>query len=67
MAQSKKTENVEKISRLICCDRGYDPNHKEPGNCPRIDGRFKDGEPWHYLWRECAPLSRKIIKALGKT
>jgi len=58
---SKFTELEEKIARIICEDKGYDPDYLEPGPEPITDKILNNGDPAHYLWREFTPLARKII------
>lgn len=57
----KFVELEEKIARMICEDRGYNPDSFEPGTEPIIDAISENGDPVHYLWREFTPLARKII------
>jgi hypothetical protein len=56
---------IEKVARILCEDRGYDPDKLEPGNLPRVDGKCKNGDPGHYIWREFVPLAKKIIKSVS--
>jgi len=61
----------EKIARMICEDRGYDPNRLVPdrlipGNLPKTkkDGVCPNGDPGHFVWRQFVPLAKKIITAI---
>ena len=54
----------EKIARIICEDRGYDPDRLEPGNLPRKDGVCPNGDPGHFMWRQFVPLAKRIITAI---
>jgi hypothetical protein len=51
---------VKQIARVLCEDRGYDPDQLEPGNVPCVDGVCPNGDPGHYMWREFMPLALKI-------
>jgi hypothetical protein len=57
----KFVELEEKIAKIICEARGYNPDSFEPGTEPIVDAISENGDPVHYLWREFTPLARKII------
>lgn len=57
-------KNTMKIAKIICEDRGYNPNDLEPGNLPTTDGICPNGDQGHYRWRDFVPLAKKIIKML---
>jgi hypothetical protein len=61
---STKEFHVELVARIICHDRGYDPDMLEPGDVPQIDGTCSDGSNGHYFWREFTELAEKIITAI---
>lgn len=56
--------NVKKIAKVICEDKGIDPFYLEPGDGLGIDGVCPNGDPGHYMWREFASLARKILRVL---
>jgi len=55
---------IEIIARIICKDRGRDPDELEPGDLPKIDGICKNGDPGHFTWRQEISLAKKILDAL---
>jgi len=58
-------KKVEIIARIICKERGYNPDEMEPGDLPITDRILANGDPAHFLWRNFTPLARKIIKAIS--
>lgn len=58
------SEIVERVARVLCQRNGYDPDSIEPGDLPRVDGRLKNGDPGHFLWREFVAPARAAIEAM---
>ena len=60
---------VEIVARVLCEQRGCDPDLLEPGCTPYydevvvVDGQL-DGESAFFLWRQFVPQAREILKSI---
>lgn len=61
---------IERVARALCKSAGNDPDALEPGNDPYhdntsvIDGRKRNGDPAHFLWRQYVGNARAAIEAI---
>lgn len=59
MNNSDQTQ-TEQLARLLCEQRGHDPDRLEPGDAYGVDETVK-GEPCHYMWRQFVEDAEEII------
>lgn len=67
MTDAKEADQIEQVARVLCRQSGLDPDKLEPGDLPQIDGRLRNGDPAHFMWRDFQDRAAEIVALFSNT
>ena len=64
ISKAQESAIIERVARYLCEEEGDSPDDPEPGNFPKKDGKYQDGEAWHFRWRDFSQTAEEIVSII---